>query len=146
MYDQGKGVVQDYAEAILWYRKAAEQGDVLAQLNLGVMYDEGKGVVEDYVEAIRWFRKAAEQGDARAQYNLGLMYSKRRGVVQDYVQAHMWVNLAASRATGDDQKRFTEARDALARKMNSEQIAEAQRRAREWKPKTGEAPKGRNRQ
>ena len=56
---------------------------------------------------------------------------------QDYVQAHMWFNLAAA-SSGDDDERERRARnrDATAEKMTSEQIAEAQRLAREWKPKT----------
>lgn len=73
-----------------------------------------------------------------AEFNLGVMYAEGQGVPQDYVQAHMWVNLAASGATGDDQRKFAAGRDLLAGKMTAEQIAEAQRLAREWRPKTGE--------
>jgi TPR repeat protein len=60
MYGQGEGVAQDYKEAVKWYRKAAEQGVVDGQYNLGWMYDKGKGVVQDYKEAVKWYRKAAE--------------------------------------------------------------------------------------
>jgi len=67
---QGHGVPQDYAEAMKWFRKAAEQGDAQAQRNLGIMYHGGQGVSQDYGEAMKWFRKAAEQGDAQAQNNL----------------------------------------------------------------------------
>ena len=90
MYEQGRGAPQDYAEAINWNRKAAEQGHADAQYNLGVMYYNGEGVPLDYAEAARWYRLAAEQGHASAQNNLGFMYSKGQGVPQDYVQAHMW--------------------------------------------------------
>ncbi len=41
-YDKGQGVPQDYAEAVRWYRKVAEQGNASAQFNLGVMYDSGR--------------------------------------------------------------------------------------------------------
>ena len=44
----------------------AEQGDAVAQFNLGVKYDNGQGVPQDYAEAVKWYRKAAEQGDAGA--------------------------------------------------------------------------------
>src|SRR5208283_752417 len=44
MYEHGKGVPQDYSEALKWYRKAAEQGNAIGQAYLGVMYDQGKGV------------------------------------------------------------------------------------------------------
>ncbi len=72
MYEKGKGVPKDCAEAMKWYRKAAEQGFPPAQLVLGWMCDQG----EDYTEAEKWYRKAAEHGDSTAQYNLGLMYAK----------------------------------------------------------------------
>ena len=67
MYDYGRGVAKDYAEAVRWYRKAAEQGNANAQYNLGLMYEEGLGVAKDGAEAMRWFRKAAEQGYAKAK-------------------------------------------------------------------------------
>jgi TPR repeat protein len=136
MYANGRGVAQDYAEAVRWFRKAAEQGHADAQFNLGRMYGQGRGVTQDDAEAVRWYRKAADQGHADAQFHLGLMYGQGQGVTQDYVEAHMWFNLAASRASVEDQKKYAEKRDSLARIMTAEQIAEAQRRAREWKPKT----------
>ena len=135
MYQNGHGVTQDYAEAARWYRKAAEQGYAIAQFNLGSMYNNGQGVKKDYAEAFHWYRKAADQGDADAQANLGYAYETGQGVSQDFVEAHMWLNLAASRASGDDdQTRYASARDLVAKMMNSQQIAEAQRRAREWEP------------
>ena len=57
---------QDYAEAMKWYRKAAEQDIAEAQYNLGVMYDEGRGVSQNHAEAVKWYQKAAEQGLAEA--------------------------------------------------------------------------------
>ena len=63
--------LEDDAEAVRWYRLAAEQGDASAQYSLGVMYDFGRGVLEDDAEAVRWYRLAAEQGDADAQNRLG---------------------------------------------------------------------------
>ena len=53
----------DYAEAVKWYRTAAEQGLGEAQYNLGNRYRNGEGVTQDYAEAANWYRKAAEQGD-----------------------------------------------------------------------------------
>ncbi|HDZ8982278.1 TPA: sel1 repeat family protein, partial [Aeromonas veronii] len=54
MYVQGKGVAQDYKQAVAWTRKAAEQGNAKAQLLLGVMYDNGVGVVQDNKLAYVW--------------------------------------------------------------------------------------------
>jgi TPR repeat protein len=88
-------------------------------------------------DVIAELMKRAEQGDASAQYGLGSMHYNGQGVPQDYLQAHMWYNLAASGLTGDDREAAVKNRDLLAKTMTSEQIAEAQRLAREWKPKTG---------
>ncbi len=131
MYEKGQGVPQDYAEAARWYRKAVEQGDAKSQFNFGVMYFDGKGVPQDHVEAMRWVRKAAEQGLAVAQFNLGGMHVLGRGVSRNYIMTYMWLKLAA--AQGHEQAQSN--RDRVANKMTPAQIAEAQRLAREWKPK-----------
>jgi hypothetical protein len=57
--DNGAGVPQDYAQAALWYRKAAEQGDAEAQWSLGGLYLGGHGVPRDYAEAYFWYALAA---------------------------------------------------------------------------------------
>ena len=140
MYAQGQGVPQDYAEAAKWFQKAAEQGVSSAQFNLALYYYSGKGVPQDYAEVLKWYRKAARQGHPGAQVNLGVMYGTGEGIPQDYVQAHKWYNLAASRLPpGDDRDLAGKNRDIVAAKMTAAQIAEAQRLAREWKPKTQKA-------
>jgi TPR repeat protein len=67
-------VPQDLAEALRWYRKAAEQGNPKGQNALGLLYERGDGVSQDLTLALFWFRKAVDQGYAKAQYNLGNMY------------------------------------------------------------------------
>ena len=68
MYANGEGVPEDDAEAVRWYRKAAEQGDAVAQVPCSVSCTPmANGVPEDDAEAVRWYRKAAEQGHADAQ-------------------------------------------------------------------------------
>jgi uncharacterized protein len=131
MYDEGKGAPQDYAAAVRWFRKAAEQGNDLAQFSLGLMYFHGHGVSQSDVAAVSWYRKAAGQNNAHAKTKLGAMYYLGRGVPQDFVLAHMWFNLA----TADGDKEAVAPRDGLSKQMTPEQIAEAQKLAREWKPK-----------
>ena len=63
MYAGGYGVRQDYAEAFRWYRKAAEQGDVQAQYNLGLMYYNGQGVRQNFHLSKEWFGKVCDSGD-----------------------------------------------------------------------------------
>ena len=62
MYDEGRGVPKDDRQAVRWYRKAAEQGDAIAQYNLGLMYADGEGVPKDDVQAYAWANLAGAQG------------------------------------------------------------------------------------
>ena len=174
LYTAGKGVPQDYSVAMKWYRLAAEQGSTKAQFAIGRMYEKGTGVAQDYAQAVRWYKLAANQGDAIAevalawiyledhpgvpvnneearkwfnlaadqgipvaQNYLGRVYAHGVGVPQDYVKAHMWYNLAAAgtwppQDGGSAQNKAIADRDELATKMTPDQIAEAQRLAREW--------------
>ena len=76
MYVNGRGVAQDYKQAVAWYRKAAEQGDVDAQRILGMMYDNGVGVVQDNKLAYVWSSVSAANGDVKAATNRDL-FAKR---------------------------------------------------------------------
>lgn len=78
----------------------------------------------------------AKDGKDEAQYRLGLMYANGRDVngkdfPKNLVQAHMWLNLAAVQGNSTAQGNI----DIIAEEMTPDQIAEAQRLAREWKPK-----------
>ena len=117
----------DFATALKEWKPLAEEGNAVAQNNLGLMYHNGWGVPQDYKEAVYWYRLAAEQGDAKAQGNLGVMYAFGNGVIKDYVYAHMWGNIASM--NGNDLGALL--RDDFAEKMTSSQIEEAQLLARE---------------
>ena len=95
MYANGKGVPRDDAEAVRWYRLAAEAGDAIAQHNLALKYKNGGGVPQDYAEAVRWFSLAAKAGLAESQSSMGTMYAEGKGVPQDYAEALKWWRLAA---------------------------------------------------
>ena len=102
------------------------------------MYAKGQGVLQDEGMAASWYRKAAEQGNAAAQANLGGLYLNGQGVPRDYVQAYKWLNLAVSRSEASEKSNFEVAiyaRDEAMKRMTPAQIAEAQKLAREWKPK-----------
>jgi len=90
-YEFALGVPQDNTQAALWLQKSAEQGNILAQVELGVVFDK----MQDYAQALIWYRKAAEQGQARAQYNLGLAYQNGEAVPKDLEQAIAWYRKAA---------------------------------------------------
>ena len=137
MYAAGTGVTKDLTEAAKWMRKAAEQGNAIAQRSLGVMYADGSGVAKDDVEAANWWRKAAEQGYAGAQYQLAICYAQGLGTGQDSVQACKWVSLAAAQGLAEAKS----SQEALERGLTPEQLAEAQRLVREWKPRKEAGPK-----
>jgi TPR repeat protein len=158
MYGHGDGVPKDAAESLKWLRRAAEQGDALGQTSLGINYEMGEGVPRDYAEGVKWLRKGAEQGNVMSQFWLSFMYENGSGgVPQDYVLAYMWFILGAAHAEASVAEMahrysldlpkapmpvldFTKERGELTAKMTPEQIAEAQRLAREWKPRS-EGPK-----
>ena len=99
-FQKGEGVEQDMAEAVKWYRRAAEESErhaafPAAQASLGECYRKGDGVGQDYAEAVKWYRLAAENGLARAQNSLGKCYEDGTGVEQDYAEAAKWYRRAA---------------------------------------------------
>lgn len=128
MYLVGRGGPRNDVKAAHWYGKAAEQGHAEAQVIIGLLYEEGQGVPQDYLEAARWYQKASEQKHARALRQLGQMYKHGRGVSQDEILAHVYFNLSGS--FGDNVARTS--RETIAARMTRDQIAEAQRLAREW--------------
>jgi TPR repeat protein len=150
MYNIGEGVPMNNVEAVRWYRQAADRGDAYAQYLLGQMFYLGEGgVPRDFVEAAKWYQKAADQGGVAAQFNIGSMYEFGEGVRKDLVVAYMWMNLAVvSNHVGEAKVSIERSgpigtfaglaeshRDSLERVMTPEQIAEAQRRSSEWKPR-----------
>jgi TPR repeat protein len=66
LYSEGKGVKADPAEAVHWFRRAAEHGHGVAAFNLARALESGHGVKKDPEEAKRWARQAAEQGIPQA--------------------------------------------------------------------------------
>jgi len=132
-YELGRGVAQDYAQALAWYRRAADQGEARAQANLGHAYASGRGVAQDYTQAAAWYRRAADQGHAPSQYDLADLYARALGVQRSDIEACRWLLVAESRAqSADERATYAAARERLARRMTAPQITEAQRLAREW--------------
>jgi hypothetical protein len=130
LYSSGTGVPEDDAQAVTWYRKAAEQGNRSAQSILGHLYSDGEGVPQDYAQAVFWYRKAAEQGDDFAQYKLGVWYKDGQGVPQDYAEAYFWLNLAAARESPIPLAAGR--RDEVASHMTPADLSREQERARKW--------------
>jgi len=86
---------EDYATAVREWQPLAEQGDALAQFNLGILYHKGRGVPQDDAQARKWYAKAAAQGLVKAQFSLGTLYFNGEGGSKDYQQALHWFREAA---------------------------------------------------
>jgi uncharacterized protein len=112
--------------------KHAAQGDADAQYQLGLWYMVGEEpLTQNYEEAVKWFRRSANQGLAGSQFKLATIYWAGKGVKRDAFQAHMWANLAAAQGA----KMAEGARMIAEEQMTSAQVLEAERMARDWKPK-----------
>jgi TPR repeat protein len=135
-YINGEGVQRNANEAVKWYRAAAEQGDVIAQIGLGVSYYRGDGVLQDYAEAAKWYERAAAYGDQNAQGRLADFYARGVGVSQDKVTALMWLILAGEDVSDDNREIVPAYRARLTASLTSSDVAEAERRAMAWEPRT----------
>ena len=112
MYYNGDGVVQDYTEAIKWYRYWAERGNPYAQYYMGICHDEGRGLeasltkaMDFYKQSFLEFKSRAEKGDKDAMLYLGKLYSLGKYVTKDKVAAVKWYREAAEQ--GDARAQYT---------------------------------------
>lgn len=139
-HEYGLVVPKEISEALKWYRLAAEHGYAQAQHELGWISLRKK----QYTEAMKWYKLAATQGYTPAYIALGLMYFSGEGTPQDYVRAHMWYNLGYCCSHSDstnnkyaellnsaNSKLTEQGRKTSEEHMTPQQIAEAQKLARE---------------
>jgi hypothetical protein len=132
MYGDGTGVARDISEAVRWYRLAGQWGCAEAQYNLGCCFHQGRGVQQDETVATWWISVAADQGYTEAQYSLGFRYLNGIGVAKNEMEAYLRLSLASTNGSADAMRY----RDTIAQNWKPDQIADAQRLAREWKPTT----------
>lgn len=129
---------KDMATAVRLWKIWADKGNAEARTLLGAMYWSGEGVPRDHKEAARLYLLAANQGYARAQNDIGFMLGFGEGIPpRDDIEAYKWLTLGIERYTSKNQDRLEQAkkdRAALAARMSPAQIAEAERRAKAWKP------------
>lgn len=100
-YQLGKGVEQNQATAVLWFRRAALQGFHSGQQNLGVCYELGQGVPRDRGISLKWFRKAAENGNRNAMLALGSRLLNGEDVERNDVEGASWLIRAADKGDAD---------------------------------------------
>src|SRR5262249_996920 len=120
---------KDTAEAIVSYKKAAEQDERQALLRLGQLYAGGPLVARDDPQSVQWYRKAAEAGDAEGMRRLAIALELGRGVPRDPAKALEWYRKAA--AVGDTQAAAEERRLAA---QKSDPLTEARAAAEKGDP------------
>lgn len=140
----------DHLRAKEFLEKAARLGEDDAQYLLATMYRDGKGVAKDLEMAARYFSQAANQGHEKAARSLGLAFARGDGVAKDGIRAYFWLNVASMgqwsqifaglpegpemtnrrRQMGDP----AYDREVVARMLKPEEITEAQRLTRDWRP------------
>jgi len=102
-FADGRGVPQDFAAAVAWYRRAAEAGLAPAQYRLGSLYEKGTGTARDAKAAAEWYTKAATLGNAKAMHNLAVINAEGSLGAPDYALAAKWFQEAADRGIRDSQ-------------------------------------------
>jgi hypothetical protein len=112
-------------------RPLAQKGQPYVQFGIGSVYADKDSVPHDDKIAFKWFLSSAEQGYAPSQLNVSLYYGSGRGVSFDIVEAYKWATLAARQGN----KNAAKARDIQASLMTPAELAEAQRKVEEFKPK-----------
>lgn len=126
----------DYKQAVEWYTKAANQGNVPAELDLASLYRDGRGKLfaRDVDQAAAWYRKAAEQGDPRAQGTLGMLYTLGQGVPRSDVEAYYWLDLAAA-VKSPSQDQYVANRQNVGTRITADELEGVQERVAAWKAK-----------
>lgn len=140
-YDRGRDVSIDKVEAVRWYTRAAEQGDAFSQYLLGNNSWNGTGIPKSEQVAVQWWQRAASQGFAPAQSSLGrALVTGGQGVSPDKTQAYVWLALSAGQGDQEaDQQRAT-----LVKQLKPDQLTQAKRLVKEWRPARFRAVLSRN--
>lgn len=128
------GVKADPAEAVKWYRLAAEQDHTEAIQHLAMMHARGMGVEKNFTEAATWFRKGAELGNGDCMWGLGQCHLDGTGVPQDSILAYALYTVAVDRTENPEQKQaMAQRKDELGKALTAEQLTKAEPIIQEWK-------------
>jgi len=124
----------DYEQALAWYRKAADQNNIPAEMHLAALYRDGGGktIPRDMEQAATWYRRAADQDDPTAQATLGVLYSMGQGVPHSDVEAYFWLDLAAS-VKGPNQEQYAANRQMIGERITTDELSDVQDRVAAWK-------------
>jgi TPR repeat protein len=126
-YEDGKGVAQDDAKAVEWFRKAAEQKNPQGQNSLGAMYADGRGVEQNKQEAVRWYRMAAKNGLPEGFYNLAISYFNAEGVNENLHLAYVYMAIAAAKGEPEALQALRHISESLQNQLGEAKLELAQR-------------------
>jgi localization factor PodJL len=98
-FAEGRGVDQDFKEAVKWYTRSAASSFALSQYRLGTLYERGLGVEKDVQRARVWYDRAASKGNIKAMHNLAVLAAGAG--TPDYTKAALWFTAAAEHGLGD---------------------------------------------
>jgi hypothetical protein len=127
-YYWGRGVKQDRDEAFKWFKKAAELGEVRAEVSLAMFYYSRSEAERPL--AVMWLNRAANRWCFQAQYFLAYCYGKGDGVTKVVVESYKWAILSSDKGYKYSTALCSVINDK--EHLNSDQIAEAIRRADEF--------------
>jgi hypothetical protein len=124
----------DYQQAVAWYRKAADQNNISAEMHLAALYRDGGGktIPRDMEQAAMWYRRAADQGNPTAQATLGVLYSMGQGVPHSDADAYFWLDLAAS-VNGPNQEKYAANRQMIGERITTDELSDVRDRVAAWK-------------
>jgi TPR repeat protein len=136
MHHMGAGAPVSYKDAADWYRKAADAGKLDAVFTMGIVYEGGIGQPRNIAEAFKWYKKSADRGFYAGIIKVANMYGKGQGTAKDNLQSYLWFAIAELRAPKDSNDRFELpiVKDKLGTLLTKEQVADADRKAKAWKP------------
>ncbi|MBS0374948.1 MAG: SEL1-like repeat protein [Proteobacteria bacterium] len=123
LYGTGIGVRRDAAEAVRWYRRAAEYGAPAAEFNLAFALQRGDGVLPDEHGAALWYERAANHGNAEAANNLGLLYANPTSGEPNLVLARLWLKRALPLADHELAGTIRENLEAMEKDMTDAELA-----------------------
>src|SRR5690606_36533727 len=123
---------RNIADAKKWYKLAAEQGNLNAMHNLGVLLAMGADGGGDNKAAVRWFTEAADLNVTDSQFNLAILAAKGLGMPKDMTEAYKWFDIVARKGDADAAAK----RDEIAAGMEPDVLKIAKGKATLWKART----------
>ncbi len=130
-YFDAKIVTRDFTKAHDYWTISAEGGDPRGMTDLAAMYDYGNGVRVDRKRAAELYGRAARKGFPDAMFNIASMLLNGDGVRRDVVEAYKYYVLANAQGFAAFAGTIMQ---ELEGEMSAEQLADAKRRAAEFKP------------